>query len=259
MSGSATRTWSGSRVRWTDDRRHPGAQLRDHVAFEPAIVGEPAADMPTGVGKHKKARKKVAPAREAAGQRLRARLGQVIADRVAPDEQAQLDCRRPVAAAGIAAGVAEPDRHHRHPRLVIKNLAPEPEPTPQPLAALVVKRQPGKMGPPPRRLTDDQQSRFRAPAQHRTRPERQNRRAAGAGTDLGEELRQRRVAAGGGRLGLVGHWLSCFGSVRMISGRPPRSWSLPVTQMRRPRRVVSGVPNLDRSEPKITAVKTWSG
>lgn len=109
-------------------------------------------------------------------------LRQVMPDRIAADQQGQLDLgeiraqswmperrafrpRRQIPAARIAAGIAETHTHNRDAGLVVEGVAVEHEPLAQPVAAPVVEGKPGFVHPRAGRLADDQKPRF-GPAAH---------------------------------------------------------------------------------------------
>ena len=73
---------------------------------------------------------------------------------------------------------------------MIEGVAVEAEPQAQPVAALVVKGQPGLVHPDARRLADDQEPRLGPAAHDRARAERQLGSANPAGADLIDQPRE---------------------------------------------------------------------
>src|ERR1700730_8332102 len=92
ISASATRTWRGSRRR-IDRHGYAGAQLGQGFAFEPGVVAQPARGAPAWMRQNEDLRQEVAPVRDRFGHRSCSGAWDVVADRIAADEQSELDGR----------------------------------------------------------------------------------------------------------------------------------------------------------------------
>src|SRR5262249_7487329 len=130
---------------------------------------------------------------------------QVVVDRVAADEQGQLDCGekgkqprvparrafgagRQVAPRAGAARVGECPPKERQSALRVESFMTRREPCPEPITAAVVERQPGVVHSPAWRLTDDQEACGGETAHDRARTERQKRRANRTTSDVPDQM-----------------------------------------------------------------------
>src|SRR5438876_1184266 len=172
ISASATTTWRGSRRR-IDRHGNAGTQLGQGFGFEPCVVTQPACRAPAWVRHNENLGQELAPAGNHLGHRSCSGARDVVADRIAADEQGELDgreereqlgvpqrctfaARRQIAAFAIAAGVAKSHRRDRYPSLVVKGFAIERQPRTEPVTAAVVEGEAGLVHPRSGGLADDQ-------------------------------------------------------------------------------------------------------